>query len=46
MDILDNTPLLDIMPYVPALVAHGGSKAGWFDASGGYRRGADGRFHR
>ena len=34
IDILDNTPLLDLKPYVPAFDAHVGSKAGWVDASG------------
>jgi tRNA (adenine37-N6)-methyltransferase len=46
VDILDNTPLLDIKPYVPEFDAHPASKAGWFDTCGVDRRMADGRFHR
>jgi tRNA-Thr(GGU) m(6)t(6)A37 methyltransferase TsaA len=45
VDILDDTPLLDIKPYVPEFDAHPSSKAGWFDASGVDRQVADGRFH-
>ena len=45
LDILDNTPLLDIKPYVPEFDAHPTSKAGWFDACAVNRTVADGRFH-
>ena len=45
VDMLDDTPLLDIKPYVPEFDAHPSAKAGWFDASGVDRRVADGRFH-
>lgn len=46
LDVLDQTPLLDIKPYVPDFDAHTGSKAGWFEAAGANRILADGRFHR
>jgi tRNA (Thr-GGU) A37 N-methylase len=46
VDILDDTPLLDLKPYVPEFDAHPASKAGWFDACGVDRRLADGRFQR
>ena len=45
VDMLDETPLLDIKPYVPAFDAHPSSKAGWFETCGVDRRVADGRFH-
>jgi tRNA-Thr(GGU) m(6)t(6)A37 methyltransferase TsaA len=45
VDVLDDTPLIDIKPYVPEFDAHPSSKAGWFDACGADRRVADGRFH-
>jgi tRNA (adenine37-N6)-methyltransferase len=45
VDILDDTPLLDLKPYVPAFDAHPISRAGWFDACGEDRRVADDRFH-
>ena len=45
MDILDDTPLLDIKPYVPEFDAHPSSKAGWFDACRVDRTVADERFH-
>jgi tRNA (adenine37-N6)-methyltransferase len=49
LDILDNTPLLDLKPYVPEFDAHTPSKAGWLDdvgVDGGVdRRVADDRFH-
>jgi len=45
MDILDETPLLDIKPYVPEFDCHLNSRAGWFDKAGVDRRLADGRFH-
>jgi tRNA-Thr(GGU) m(6)t(6)A37 methyltransferase TsaA len=31
VDILDNTPLLDIKPYVPAFDAYPESRCGWFE---------------
>jgi tRNA-Thr(GGU) m(6)t(6)A37 methyltransferase TsaA len=45
VDILDDTPLLDIKPYVPEFDAHPSAKAGWFEECGVDRRVADGRFH-
>jgi tRNA-Thr(GGU) m(6)t(6)A37 methyltransferase TsaA len=45
IDVLHNTPLLDIKPYVPEFDAFPSSKAGWFDACAVDRRVADGRFH-
>jgi tRNA-Thr(GGU) m(6)t(6)A37 methyltransferase TsaA len=45
IDVLDNTPLLDIKPYVPDFDARPNSRAGWFDQAGVDRRFADGRFH-
>lgn len=45
VDILDDTPLLDIKPYVPAFDAYPASKAGWFESHGQDRRVADERFH-
>lgn len=45
VDILDDTPLLDIKPYVPEFDAHPASRAGWFEACGADRRVADDRFH-
>ena len=45
IDILDNTQLLDIKPYIPEFDAHPASKAGWFDNPGVDRRQADKRFH-
>ncbi|MCU0250515.1 MAG: tRNA (N6-threonylcarbamoyladenosine(37)-N6)-methyltransferase TrmO [Vicinamibacterales bacterium] len=45
VDILDDTPLLDIKPYVPEFDAHPHSKAGWLDAAAADRRVADDRFH-
>jgi tRNA-Thr(GGU) m(6)t(6)A37 methyltransferase TsaA len=46
LDVLDNTPLLDIKPYVPEFDSHAGSAAGWLDAGRQDRREADDRFHR
>ena len=46
LDILDDTPLLDLKPYVPCFDAWAGSRAGWFDGSAEDRRNADDRFHR
>jgi tRNA (adenine37-N6)-methyltransferase len=45
VDILDNTPLLDIKPYVPEFDACPASKAGWFEQCGVDRKVADERFH-
>jgi tRNA-Thr(GGU) m(6)t(6)A37 methyltransferase TsaA len=45
VDILDDSPLLDIKPYVPEFDAYPSSKAGWFESRGVDRRVADGRFH-
>ena len=45
VDVLDDTPLLDIKPYVPAFDAHPTAKAGWFEECGVDRRVADARFH-
>jgi tRNA-Thr(GGU) m(6)t(6)A37 methyltransferase TsaA len=45
LDILDETPLLDIKPYVPEFDAFPGAKAGWLEARRSERERADGRFH-
>lgn len=45
VDILDNTPLIDIKPYVPEFDAYPSSKAGWFETCDVDCRVADGRFH-
>ncbi len=45
VDMLDDTPLLDIKPYVPEFDAHPSSRAGWFEACGADRTLADDRFH-
>ncbi len=45
IDILDETPLLDIKPYVPEFDAHPSSTAGWLDERREDRKLADGRFH-
>jgi tRNA (adenine37-N6)-methyltransferase len=45
VDMLDETPLLDIKPYVPQFDAHPISSAGWFDAGRLDREVADYRFH-
>ena len=44
-DVLDDTPLLDIKPYMPEFDAHPSARAGWFDACEVDRKLADGRFH-
>jgi len=44
VDILDETPLLDIKPYVPEFDCYEVKKAGWLDQSPSRRRLADGRF--
>ncbi len=46
LDILDNTPLLDLKPYVPEFDAFVDARAGWFTQSQVQRRHADERFHR
>jgi tRNA-Thr(GGU) m(6)t(6)A37 methyltransferase TsaA len=45
VDMLDETPLLDIKPYVPEFDAHPTSRAGWFEAPAMDRKVADDRFH-
>lgn len=45
VDLLDNTPLLDIKPYIPQYDAHPESQAGWVDTTTESRKVADGRFH-
>ena len=45
VDVLNDTPLLDIKPYIPEFDAHPRSRAGWFDSPGVDRRQADDRFH-
>ncbi len=45
LDVLDETPLLDIKPYVPEFDAFPDSSAGWLDAHREDRRQADDRFH-
>ncbi len=45
IDILDDTPLLDLKPYVPSFDAFPVSRAGWLDHPGVDRRVADDRFH-
>jgi len=44
VDILDNTPLLDIKPYVPEFDAYPDSRHGWLERSGSTRNRADSRF--
>ncbi|MFH1154262.1 MAG: tRNA (N6-threonylcarbamoyladenosine(37)-N6)-methyltransferase TrmO [Pseudomonadota bacterium] len=34
IDIVDQTPLIDIKPYVPRFDAYPGARAGWLDTSG------------
>lgn len=45
MDLLGDTPLLDIKTYVPEFDAHPASKAGWPDVAQVGRETADNRFH-
>jgi tRNA-Thr(GGU) m(6)t(6)A37 methyltransferase TsaA len=45
VDVLDDTPLLDIKPYVPEFDAFPSSRAGWLEAPGADRKVADERFH-
>lgn len=44
LDILDNTPLLDIKPYVPAFDAFEAKRIGWCGNAKGGSVAADGRF--
>ena len=44
IDILDETPLLDIKPYVPEFDAHPSARAGWLEQVGEKRERADDRF--
>ncbi|TKJ37285.1 tRNA (N6-threonylcarbamoyladenosine(37)-N6)-methyltransferase TrmO [candidate division LCP-89 bacterium B3_LCP] len=44
VDMLDQTPLLDIKPYVPRFDSYQNSKAGWLDDLGEDRDIADDRF--
>jgi tRNA (adenine37-N6)-methyltransferase len=46
VDALDETPLLDIKPYVPEFDAFPSSRAGWFDAAPHEISTADGRFSK
>lgn len=43
VDMLDQTPLLDIKPYVPEFDAHPDSRAGWLESGNGATQ-ADDRF--
>ena len=44
LDILDNTPLLDIKPYIPAFDAFEAKLIGWYETAKGGSVAADGRF--
>ena len=44
LDILDNTPLLDIKPYIPAFDAFEAKRIGWCGNAKGGSVSADGRF--
>jgi tRNA-Thr(GGU) m(6)t(6)A37 methyltransferase TsaA len=44
LDILDNTPLLDIKPYIPAFDAFEAKRIGWCGNAKGGSVAADGRF--
>jgi tRNA (adenine37-N6)-methyltransferase len=46
VDILDNTPLLDIKPYVPKFDRFDVKKSGWLDKSGEKNQSADDRFEK
>ena len=46
IDILDETPLLDIKPYVPDFDSYPSSEAGWLDERREDRRVADDRFEK
>jgi tRNA-Thr(GGU) m(6)t(6)A37 methyltransferase TsaA len=44
LDVLDNTPLLDIKPYVPAFDSFQAGRIGWLSAASTDRQTADNRF--
>src|ERR1017187_1287270 len=44
LDILDNTPLLDIKPYIPAFDGFEAKRIGWCENAKGGSVAADGRF--
>jgi tRNA (adenine37-N6)-methyltransferase len=44
LDVLDNTPLLDIKPYVPAFDAFEAKRIGWCAQARDFSTTADGRF--
>jgi tRNA-Thr(GGU) m(6)t(6)A37 methyltransferase TsaA len=44
VDMLDETPLLDIKPYVPEFDSYPESRAGWLERARAERKRADGRF--
>jgi tRNA (adenine37-N6)-methyltransferase len=46
LDILDNTPILDIKPYVSDFDSYPDEKSGWFDAKKVDRKSADDRFNK
>jgi tRNA-Thr(GGU) m(6)t(6)A37 methyltransferase TsaA len=46
VDILDNTPLLDIKPYVPKFDHFDVKKCGWLDKSDNDNKSADDRFEK
>ncbi len=46
LDILDNTPILDIKPYVSDFDSYPYEKAGWYDANKVDRKSADDRFNK
>lgn len=45
VDMLDNSPLLDIKPYIPAVDSFVVTRSGWFDLNRADRTVADQRFH-
>jgi tRNA-Thr(GGU) m(6)t(6)A37 methyltransferase TsaA len=45
LDILDNTPILDIKPYVSGFDSYPNEKAGWYDTKKVDRKTADDRFN-
>jgi tRNA-Thr(GGU) m(6)t(6)A37 methyltransferase TsaA len=46
LDILDNTPILDIKPYVSGFDSYPDEKAGWYDANKIDMKSADDRFKK
>ena len=46
VDILDNTPLIDIKPFVPSFDVYPVQRVGWFDAALNKKVVADGRFEK